>query len=102
MFAARCPGGRGFAVDAQAQVTVVNKYGLHARPAMQLVDLANRFPCRISVSNGADEFDAKSIMQVMQLAATKGSVLTLKAEGQDADQAVRSLRELVSSGFGEE
>lgn len=89
-------------MDAQLDVTVVNKYGLHARPAMQFVDLANRFPCRITVSNGSEEFDAKSIMQVMQLAATKGSVLTVKAQGKDAQQAVQSLHDLVHSGFGEE
>ena len=84
------------------KVTVINKYGLHARPAMQFVDVANRFQSAITVSNGASEMDAKSIMSVMQLAATKGTVLQLKAEGDDAQDALSALADLVHSGFGEE
>ena len=86
----------------QQEVTVVNKYGLHARPAMQFVDVANRYNSAITVSNGTTEMDAKSIMSVMQLAATKGTVLVMKAEGDDAPQALAALSELVQSGFGEE
>ncbi len=81
---------------------MVNKYGLHARPAMQLVDTANKFESHITVSNGQTEMDAKSIMSVMQLAATRGTRLVLKARGQDAQAAVAALKTLIHGGFGEE
>jgi phosphocarrier protein HPr len=84
------------------EVAVVNKYGLHARPAMQLVDTANRFESDITVSNGDTEMDAKSIMSVMQLAATRGTRLLLKAQGKDAQEAVAALKTLITGGFGEE
>ena len=86
----------------QQEVMVINKYGLHARPAMQFVDVANRFSSTITVASGPTEMDAKSIMSVLQLAATKGTVLRLKAQGDDATRALQALIELVSSGFGEE
>jgi phosphocarrier protein HPr len=88
--------------EYQDEVAVVNKFGLHARPAMQLVDTANRFECRITVSNGQTEMDAKSIMSVMQLAATRGTRLLVRARGRDAQQAVVALKELIHGGFGEE
>ncbi len=86
----------------QREVEIVNKYGLHARPAMQFVELANQHNCKIEVSNGTLAVDAKSIMSVMRLAATKGTVLKLTADGEDAQQAVDALAQLVESGFGEE
>jgi len=79
----------------QREVNIVNKYGLHARPAMQFVEIANRFNCRIEVTNGALTVDAKSIMSVMRLAATKGTVLKLLADGEDAEAAVEALVKLV-------
>jgi len=85
----------------EQEVGVVNKYGLHARPAMQLVELANRFGSKIELSNGVLTVDAKSIMSVMRLAATQGTVLKIVAAGHDADQAVGALRKLVEDGFGE-
>ncbi len=81
---------------------MVNKYGLHARPAMQFVDTASRFRSRILVSNGDTEVDAKSIMSVMQLAATKGTVLKIQVNGEDAEAALAALTELVQTGFGED
>ena len=85
----------------RAEATVANKYGLHARPAMQFVELANKFASKIEVSNGTLTVDAKSIMSVMRLAATKGTVLTINASGEDADQAAKDLVALVNGGFGE-
>lgn len=86
----------------QREVKIVNKYGLHARPAMQFVEIANRFNCRIEVANGPLVVDAKSIMSVMRLAATKGTVLKLVADGEDAEPAIEALVKLVEEGFGEE
>ena len=85
----------------EAEVAVVNEHGLHARPAMQLVDTASRFNSRITVSNGEAEMDAKSIMSVMQLAATRGTVLRLTACGEDARDAVEAISALIRGGFGE-
>jgi len=68
---------------------------------MQFVELANKFGSKIEVSNGSLTVDAKSIMSVMRLAATKGTVLSFTANGHDAEQAVRELAELVNGGFGE-
>ncbi len=85
----------------EVEVGVVNKYGLHARPAMQFVELANKYNCKIEVSNGVLTVDAKSIMSVMRLAATKGTTLKIVADGSDAEQAVQSLVGLVNEGFGE-
>jgi len=82
-------------------VRIVNKYGLHARPAMMFVETANRFTAKIEVSNGALTVDAKSIMSVMRLAASQGTVLKIAADGQDAEGAVDELSALVADGFGE-
>ena len=86
----------------QREVKIVNKYGLHARPAMQFVETANRFACKIEVSNATLSVDAKSIMSVMRLAATKGTVLQVVADGEDAEPAVEALARLVEDGFGED
>ena len=81
---------------------VVNKLGLHARPAMTFVDLAVTFSSAVLVSKGDTEVDGKSIMQMMMLAAAKGSELTITVEGEDADKAAAALKGLVDSGFDEE
>jgi phosphocarrier protein len=79
-----------------------NADGLHMRPAMQFVDLASRFDCEISVSNGPADADGKSIMQMSMLAATCGTRLNVRAEGPDAAKAIEALRELVEIRlFGE-
>jgi phosphocarrier protein len=79
----------------EAEVEIKNADGLHMRPAMQFVDVANRFEADITVSNVENSVDGKSIMQMSMLAATYGTTLKIKAEGADAKQAVEVLRELV-------
>jgi phosphocarrier protein len=69
---------------------------------MQFVETANRFACKIEVSNASLSVDAKSIMSVMRLAATKGTVLQMMADGEDAETAAEALAKLVDSGFGED
>jgi len=86
----------------EREVAIVNKYGLHARPAMQFVETANQFGCKVEVSNGSLVVDAKSIMSVMRLAASKDTVLQIVADGDDAAEAVEALVKLVAGGFGEE
>ena len=84
------------------QVTIQNSLGLHARPAMQFVDVANQYQSAIKVWKGDQAVDGKSIMQMMMLAATEGTALKIVAEGQDAAQALDALEKLVNSRFGEE
>ncbi len=85
-----------------AEVQVVNKLGLHARPSAKLTATAGRFRSEVWVSRNGRRVNAKSIMGVMMLAAARGSTLVVEAEGPDADQAVAAVVELVASGFGEE
>jgi phosphocarrier protein len=85
-------------------ILVSNKLGLHARPAMQFVDLANQFKSQIMVIKGGDEpgeADGKSVMQMIILAATQGTELKITADGEDADAAVAKLAELFENKFGE-
>ena len=79
----------------EIELEIKNADGLHMRPAMQFVDVANQFDCDITVSNVENDVDGKSIMQMSMLAATCGTKLKVKAEGTDAKQAVDALRELV-------
>lgn len=83
-------------------VTVANAYGLHARPAAELVKLANTFKSEILVAKDGLEVNGKSIMGVMMLAAEKGSILQIRAIGVDAQGAVEALAALVARGFGED
>jgi len=82
-------------VVCETTVEIKNADGLHMRPAMQFVDVANKFDCDIIVSNGENTVDGKSIMQMTMLAATCGTKLMIKAEGADAQIAIDALRELV-------
>lgn len=79
----------------ETTIEIKNAEGLHMRPAMQFVDVANQFDCDIIVSNDENKVDGKSIMQMSMLAATCGTKLKVKAEGTDAQQALDALRELV-------
>ncbi|MBL8764986.1 MAG: HPr family phosphocarrier protein [Phycisphaerae bacterium] len=83
-------------------MVIRNKLGLHARPAMAFVDLAMSHASAVTVRRGSQEVDGKSIMQMMMLAATKGTELTLIAEGPDAEKACAALKELVDNGFNDE
>jgi len=83
-------------------VEVTNPLGLHARAAARFVHLATRFTSQIRVARDSKVMDGKSIMGILLLAAARGTTLTITAEGPDEANAVRSLTELVESGFGEE
>ena len=84
------------------QVTIQNKLGLHARPAMQFVDVANQFQSGVKVCKGDQVVDGKSIMQMMMLAATAGTPLKIVADGDDAAKALDALEQLIMGKFGEE
>ena len=90
---------------ASKDIIVSNKLGLHARPAMQFVDLANSFKSEIRVIKFGEEpgeADGKSVMQMIILAATEGTPMRIEADGEDADLAVTKLAELFDTKFGEE
>ncbi len=89
------------AANCKADFTIVNALGLHARAAAQLVKLANRFQCDVTLVKEGQEVNGKSIMGVLMLAATQGSVITVRTEGSDAEPALKALGELVQAGFGE-
>ena len=82
-------------------VRIVNKNGLHARPAAEIVKLASKYQCDITLVRDDLEVNGKSIMGVMMLAAEFGSSLVLRAAGPDAEQAVSALSELIARKFGE-
>lgn len=87
---------------AQITVKILNRLGMHARPAMSFVDIANGFTSDIRVGKGDKYVDGKSIMQMMMLAATQGTELILQAQGPDAEASLSALRELVERKFDEE
>jgi phosphocarrier protein len=88
--------------NATTRATVINRLGLHARPAMVFVDMAATFLCEVRVKKDDAEVNGKSIMEVMMLAASQGSELEIVCDGADAEKAAAALKALVDSGFDEE
>jgi phosphocarrier protein len=86
----------------EAALPVVNRLGLHARPAAEFVKIAGRYRSSIAVRKDALEVNGKSIMGMMMLAAECGSSLMVRVEGDDAEEAMAALAALVAAGFGED
>ena len=84
-----------------AEIEIINKLGLHARASAKLSQLAAQFPCEILLSRNGRQINAKSIMGVMMLAAGIGSKVTLETVGDQADEAMDALTELINNRFGE-
>ena len=85
----------------ERSVKIVNKLGLHARPAAEIVKTAARFKSDITIIRDELEVNGKSIMGVMMLAAEFGSTVLIRAEGPDSDGAIDALSALVAAKFGE-
>lgn len=83
------------------KVTIVNRKGLHARPAAKFVKLASLFKSKIRVKGSDKDVDGKSIMGVMMLAAARGAKIEIIADGIDESKAIDSLTDLVANGFTE-
>lgn len=83
-------------------VTIQNSYGLHARAAAILVNKSSRFQSRIELEKDGHIVDGKSIMGILMLAAEKGSLLTIRAHGEDESEAVEELGALLSRNFEDE
>lgn len=84
-----------------ATSTIVNKLGLHARPAAMLVSTAARFESEVFFSRDDLRVNGKSIMGVMMLAAEKGATIKIEVEGVDEEASLKALLEVIQSGFGE-
>lgn len=83
-------------------ITIINKLGLHARAAAKLVSTASAYSSKIKLAFNGKEVDGKSIMSVMMLAASKGSELTIKIDGDDEVASMTALIELINNRFDEE
>ena len=86
----------------QQEVEIINKLGLHARASAKLSQLAGKFESEVWLERNSKRVNAKSIMGVMMLAASKGSVIGVETEGEDEGEAMQALRELIADRFGEE
>lgn len=84
------------------EITIINKLGLHARAAAKFVGVAGRFPCQIRIGRTPEScVDGKSIMAVMMLAAGKGTNIHLNTDGEQGDEALAALVELINNRFDE-
>jgi phosphocarrier protein HPr len=88
-------------MTAERSVQIANRNGLHARPAAEIVKTAARFRSEITIAREDLEVNGKSIMGVMMLAAEYGTLLRLRAEGPDAEEAVESIAQVITNRFGE-
>ena len=79
----------------EQQVTLTNEIGLHARPASIFIRAAVKFPCDITVEKNGRSYNAKSIMSVLSMSASNGDELTIKASGDDEEEAVKSLFDVI-------
>ncbi len=86
-------------MPVRAEVELLNKYGLHQRPAMKVIETAGRFSCEVYLIKGDQRCNAKSIIDVIMLAAEKGTRLTVEAEGADAEAAAKALVDLFLNKF---
>ena len=86
----------------QKQLTISNQLGLHARASMKLNDLANRFESTIHIQTHSSKINAKDILEIMSLAASVGTTITLLCDGRDESSAMQAISELINGKFDEE
>jgi phosphocarrier protein len=87
--------------EATGRFTIVNQLGLHARAATKLVQLASKYPCEVEVAREDQTANGKSVMGVLLLCGSKGTVIDVRARGEKSDECVRAIGELIASKFGE-
>jgi len=87
---------------ASVQVVIVNKLGLHARPAMAFAETAGKYRADVKICRSGQAIDGKSVMEIMLLAATAGTELEIRAQGDDAEACLTELQELVARGFDDD
>jgi phosphocarrier protein len=86
----------------EKEIAIINRLGLHARPAAMFVRISSRYRCEVWVAKEGEEVNGKSIMGLMMLAAGQGSKLRIRCEGPDADKAMQELEELINARFNED
>jgi phosphocarrier protein len=86
----------------EKEMTIVNRLGMHARPAAMFVRVASRFRCEVWVEKEGEKINGKSIMGLMMLAAGQGSKLLICCEGPDAEKAIEDIEELIAGKFSED
>ncbi|NOR42189.1 MAG: HPr family phosphocarrier protein [Gammaproteobacteria bacterium] len=89
-------------MSVSKDLEIINKLGMHARAAAQFVQLASNFSSHIEIEKDKRRVNGKSIMGVMMLAASKGSTVTLYANGEDEDESMKKLEELINNRFNED
>ena len=85
----------------ERELVIRNKEGLHFRPIMKLVDLAQQFTARVTVQAAERSADGRSPLELLMLVATQGTKIRVCADGDDAESALQALADLIDSGFGE-
>lgn len=83
------------------KLKIINKLGLHARASAKFVNVANRYSCDLHVIRGSKKVNGKSIMGIMMLAASQGTEIEIKASGEEAEQALSAIEDLIQDRFGE-
>jgi phosphocarrier protein HPr len=86
----------------ECKIQITNRLGLHVRPAAQLSEIANKYHSKITITQSNISVNAKSIIELLTLGAGQGTLLTIKAEGDDASNAVSELKQLITNKFNEE
>jgi phosphocarrier protein len=86
---------------ASGKFTIVNTLGLHARAATKLVQLASKFPCDVELAREEQTANGKSVMGVLLLCGSRGTVVEVRATGERAEECVRAIGELIAGRFGE-
>jgi phosphocarrier protein HPr len=87
--------------EANRQFKIVNQLGLHARAATKLVQLAAKFPCDVEIAREEQVANAKSVMGVLLLCGSRGTVVEVRAKGERAEECVQAIGELIADRFGE-
>jgi phosphocarrier protein len=87
--------------DVTGRFTIVNQLGLHARAATKLVQLASKYPCDVEITREDQSANGKSVMGVLLLCGSKGTVLEVRASGERADECVSAIGNLIADKFGE-
>jgi phosphocarrier protein len=87
--------------EASGRFTIVNQLGLHARAATKLVQLASKYPCDVEIAREDQSANGKSVMGVLLLCGSKGTILDVRASGDRADECIAAIGELIAGKFGE-
>jgi phosphocarrier protein HPr len=87
--------------ESVARFKIVNQLGLHARAATKLVQLASKYPCEVEVAREDQSANGKSVMGVLLLCGSKGTVIEVRAKGERAEECVEAIGQLIADRFGE-